>query len=84
MEFTIHGYRFRRVPEYKERLLSLNHQIEMRSEFEQKPNPGKHAITASVDLPETHDPAVLSWSSKEETAFYDILFLLSLFTGRVS
>jgi len=81
-QLTIHGYVFSRVPEYIERVQSLQHLISSFSEFEQPINTGTHAITARVDLPPKEKKPVIKWGDKKATALDDILLLLSIFTLR--
>lgn len=81
-EMTIFGYRFVRVNEYRERLLSLQHYIHSFSEFEILPNIGQHAVTAYVELTQNEEKAVLGSSERMDTALADVLLLLSLFTLR--
>lgn len=81
-ELTIHGYVFRRVDEYKERVQTLQHLILSYSEFDQPINTGTHAVTAEVDSPTKEKKPVLEWGDKKATALDDILLLLSIFTLR--
>jgi hypothetical protein len=50
--------------------------------FQIRPNPGTHAITAHVDIPDNQEKAVLEWFDTNSTALNDVLLLLSIFTGR--
>lgn len=81
-EMEIYGYIFQRVPEYKERVKSLQHTISVFSEFEKPLSTGTHAITAIVDLPFKEKSAVLPWGHDNPTALDDILLFLSIFTSR--
>ncbi len=81
-EFSIHGYRFYRVHDYKEKVANLQHLASGFSEFKIRTNTGGHAVTAYVDLPDTELDAVLEWADSKSTALADILLFLSLFTGR--
>jgi len=81
-EMTIFGYRFVRVEEYRERVLSLQHCSHLYSEFKITPNTGQHAVTAHVVLPKKQERAILGSSERMETALSDVLLLLSLFTRR--
>ena len=81
-EMDIAGYIFRRVPEYKERVKSLQHTVSVISEFKKLMTTGTHAITAIVDLPFKEKSAVLPWGHDKPTALDDILLFLSIFTLR--
>jgi len=81
-KMEIYGYIFQRVPEYKERVKSLQHTASVFSEFEKPMATGTHAITAIVDLPFKEKLAVLPWGHNKPTALDDILLLLSIFTSR--
>jgi len=81
-ELTIHGYIFRRVAEYKERVQALQHIISSYSEFDRPINTGTHAVTAEVDSPIKEKKPVLEWGDKKATALDDLLLLLSIFTLR--
>jgi hypothetical protein len=81
-KMEIHGYIFQRVPEYKERVKSLQHTISLFSEFEKPIATGTHAITAIVDLLFEEKSAVLPWGHDNPTALDDILLFLSIFTSR--
>jgi len=79
---TIFEYRFTRVDDYQDRIVSLQHLITSSSEFEIHANTGKHAITAYVEIPEREKEAALAWAYTSETALSDILLLLSILTRR--
>lgn len=82
-EFSISGYVFRRVEEYRERVLSLQHLIYASHEFSFEPNIGGHTITAYVERLDKEAQAVLPWGGAErQSALQDVLLLLSMFTGR--
>lgn len=81
-EMTIFGYRFRRVREYRERLLSLMHGVHSVSEFNVPINIGRHALTATVEFSAQEPSAVLGWTGNHATALLDVTLLLSLFTTR--
>ena len=76
------GYQFNRLPEYEERLKSLQHLAGGFSEFQTEPTTGQHAITAVVEHVGPEPRATLEWSGSSTTALWDILLLLSLFTRR--
>jgi hypothetical protein len=80
-EFVIFGYRFFRVSDYKYRLLELSHLTSFQHEFAVKQNSGVNSVTAYVEVPDLEKPSVLAWSDNA-SALYDILLLLSIFTGR--
>ena len=81
-EVTVFGYRFRRVREYRERLLSLMHGVHFVSEFNVPINTGSHALTATVEFSTPEHSAVLGWTGTDATALLDVVLLLSLFTSR--
>ena len=81
-ELIIHGYVFRRVDEYKDRVQTLQHLISVYSEFDQPINTGTHAVTAKVDSPTKEKKPIIEWGDKKATALDDILLLLSIFTLR--
>jgi hypothetical protein len=81
-EITIHGYVFRRVAEYKERVQALQHLGSSYSEFDRPTNTGTHAITATVQCPKKERKPVLEWGDMDATALDDILLLLSVLTLR--
>ena len=79
---NIADYQFSRVPEYEERLKSLQHLVGVHAEFRTEPNTGQHAITAVVEHPDPEPSAALEWSGSSTTALWDILLILSLFSRR--
>jgi hypothetical protein len=80
--FEVYGYKFSRIENYEEKVISLQHLASGDSEFELKMNTGNHAITAYVDIPEKEERAVLEWANSDSTALMDIILLITLFTGR--
>ena len=48
---TIHGYRFIRVKEYRERVARLQHTSGSSIEFSVAASPGQHAVTSYVEIP---------------------------------
>jgi len=81
-EINIFGYRFSRVSDYENKILSLQHIGSGVSEFNIQANTGKHAHTANVELPEKEPKAILEWSGTNNSALMDMLLFLSIFTGR--
>lgn len=81
-EMTIFGYRFGRVAEYRERLLSLMHGVHSVSEYNVPINTGGHALTATVEFSTPEHSAVLGWADSDAAALQDVTLLLSLFTSR--
>jgi hypothetical protein len=81
-QLTIHGYLFKRIEEYKERVQSLQNLTPSFREFNQPINTGTHAITVHLDLPSKEKKPVIKWGNKKATALDDILLLLSIFTHR--
>lgn len=43
---------------------------------------GSHQITASVSIPDTEEKSILPFENTKLTRLYDVLMLLSIFTGR--
>ncbi len=81
-ELNISGYQFKRVSQYQEQVLQLQHLSNHISEYIQEPNTGTHAITGFVEVPDKEEMPVLEWAGNENTALMDVLLLLTLFTGR--
>jgi hypothetical protein len=81
-EMTIAEYRFSRVPDYQQRMLSLNHKIDLNYEFHIPKNTGTHARTAIVNTPKNENKSILPWIDTDSLALNDVLLLLSLFTCR--
>jgi hypothetical protein len=81
-QIKIDSYIFKRVPEYKERIKSLQHGVSITHEFRIPLSTGSHAITSIVDLPSKEKKAVFPWGNEKPTALDDILLLLSIFTSR--
>lgn len=82
-EVKIGSYLFKRVSSYESAFKGMMHLVSVSgSEFEQIPNTGSHRITAIVECPHQEKNSVLPWSENGLTELDDILFLLSLFTGR--
>ena len=71
------------ISNYKEAFGALMHLVNSSgSEFNTRVQTGSHQITAIVQLPEKEKPCVLPWAENKLTQLDDILFLLTLFTGR--
>lgn len=81
-EITIFGYRFTRVDNYQKQVQRLQHLISCSAEYQINANTGGHAITASIEIPEVEEKAVLEWTGGNISPLSDILLLLSLFTRR--
>ncbi len=82
-ELTIGDYLFKRVENYPEVFRSMMHLVNSTgSEFNTNVQTGSHQITATVKLPEKEKKCVLPWSDKNLTQLDDVLFLLTIFTGR--
>lgn len=81
-QINIDSYIFKRVPEYVERVKSLQHGLSIFHEFNIHTTTGSHAITSIVDLPPKEKKAVFPWGNDKPTALDDILLLLSIFTSR--
>ena len=81
---NIAGYIFKRVVGYENAFLGLQHIIEVSgSEFPIKLNTGTHQQTATVEIPEEEEIAILPWAKKSKfTKLQDVLLFLTLFTGR--
>ena len=79
----IGDYTFNRVEKYEQAFLKLQHLVDVSGgEFHRKLTTGIHQITATVELPKKEKSAVLPWAVDNFTQLNDILFLLSIFTGR--
>ncbi len=80
----IAGYKFKRITDYAIAFAGLQHIIEVQgSEFLIKPNTGTHQKTATVEIPETEEKAILPWiKGNKFTKLQDILLFLTLFIGR--
>jgi len=81
-QIKIDSYIFQRVPEYAERVKSLQHGVSVTHEFSIPTTTGSHAITSLVDLPSKEKKAVFPWGNEKSTALDDILLFLSIFTSR--
>lgn len=83
-ELNISGYKFKRVDDYEKAFAGLQHRIDaMGGEFPIKPNTGTHQKTATVEIPEKEDQAILPWIKDSDfTKLQDVLLFLTLFTGR--
>jgi hypothetical protein len=81
-EMTIGGYRFERADDYETQLLGLQHRGVGHSEFSIEACTGTNRATARVTPPDSEPRAILPWSNADATGLYDILLLLSIFTGR--
>lgn len=81
-ELKLHDYEFTRVENYETQVQKLHHLVTGHAEFTTRANAGTHAVTAYVDTPEQEIKAALPWFDETASALLDILFLLSLFTGR--
>lgn len=81
-QLTLGGYTFRRVPEYRDRLRSLQHLVGYFHEFQVAANFGENAITAEAFSPDPEPQALLKWRKPATTHLDDVLLILSLFTRR--
>lgn len=81
-EFTIYNYTFRRVDNYEEQYLNMQHRTVDIHEFNTDLNYGKHVVSAIVTIPNKEQPSIIEWSHEKPIALDDILLLLSLFTKR--
>ncbi len=81
-ELKIGDYVFSRIDKYEEAFQGLMHLVNsFGNEFSTRIQTGFHQITAIVELPEQEKPCTLLWAT-DLTQLDDILFLLTLFTGR--
>lgn len=81
-ELRIGDYVFHRVERYEEACQGLMHLVHSSgSEFNTVVQTGSHQITAVVDTPNVETNCVLPWATLLKQ-LDDILFLLTLFTGR--
>ncbi len=82
-EIKIGDYLFKRVDNYSEVFGNLQHLVNSSgSEFPTNVKTGSHQITALVQIPQNEKPAVLPWEDIKSKQVLDVLFLLSIFTGR--
>lgn len=82
-ELKIGDYIFKRVKNYKEAFDGMMHLGNSSgSEFSTQKKAGSHQITTIVELPTKEKECVLPFSNKKLTQLDDILFLLTIFTGR--
>jgi len=82
-EFHIGDYKFKRSSDYDKAFGKMMHLVNsIGSEHRTKVQTGEHQITAIVELPEEEKKCVLPWEDKKLTQLYDIILLLTLFTGR--
>src|SRR3990167_3927920 len=84
MEFNIGSYRFKRTANYEEAFAGLQHVVEVSGgEFPQKLNTGTHQQTATVEIPQKEEVAILPWiRGSKFKKLQDVLLMLTLFTGR--
>lgn len=81
--FEIEGYVFSRIEEYKERFLSLQHNVAcFGSEYNVKRISGSNQITGKVRNLVEENPAYLEWKDENAKRIFDVLLALTLSTGR--
>jgi len=80
----IAGYKFKRVANYATAFAGLQHIIKVSgSEFPIEPNTGTNRQTATVEVPDREESAILPWARESKfTKLQDVLLFLTLFTGR--
>ncbi|MFA6255094.1 MAG: hypothetical protein WC675_03630 [Patescibacteria group bacterium] len=82
-QLEIGGYIFKRIDNYNQLITELQHFVNISgSENPIQPNTGKHMITATVSIPENEIKCCLPWTDPNSTQILDVLFLLTIFTGR--
>lgn len=82
-ELKIGDYTFKRVKNYKDAFDGMMHLVNsIGSEFNTDVQTGGHQITATVEIPQKEKECVLLWGNKKMTQLDDVLFLLTIFTGR--
>ncbi|MEK7073149.1 MAG: HEPN domain-containing protein [Patescibacteria group bacterium] len=82
-ELKIGDYVFGRVENYPEAFDGMMCLVNsFGSEFSTQRKTGSHQITAKVEIPAKEKKSVLPWGEKRLTELDDILFLLTIFTGR--
>ncbi|MBN2258839.1 MAG: hypothetical protein JW704_13665 [Anaerolineaceae bacterium] len=81
-DFCVSNYKFTRVPEYVERVQSLQHLATVHSEFKKIIHTGIHAITAKVVIPQKENKPVIKSRNNDATELDDLMLLLSIFTLR--
>ncbi len=82
-ELNIGGYVFRRSSDYSDAFGKMQHLVNSSgSEHKTVVQTGSHQITATVEIPDVEQQAVLMWADQEPKRILDVLLLLSIFTGR--
>lgn len=82
-ELKIGEYKFKRINKYEEAYSDLMHLVNSSgSEYSTKVKTGIHQITAIAEIPDKEKECVLPWENKKMKELDDVLFLLTLFTGR--
>lgn len=82
-ELKIGEYIFKRVQNYEQAFGGMMHLVNVSgSEYERKEGNGSHQITAVVEMPKKEKKNILPFSNNKLTQLDDILFLLTIFTGR--
>ncbi|MCK5138557.1 MAG: hypothetical protein KAQ85_01840 [Thermodesulfovibrionia bacterium] len=82
-KLTIGDYKFKRIGNYKEASDNMMWLLtSYGSEFDRQTKTGSHQVTAIVEVPQTEKKCELPWGDKKSTQLYDVLFLLTIFTGR--
>lgn len=82
-KLKIGDYVLKRVENYPEAFGGMMCLVDSSgSEFSTQRKTGSHQITATVKIPNKEKKSVLPWEDKNLTQLDDILFLLTIFTGR--
>jgi hypothetical protein len=82
-KLKIGNYIFKRVKNYKETFDGMMCLVNsFGSEFNTQIKVGSHQITATVELPQKEKKCILPFGNNNSTQLDDILFLLTIFTGR--
>jgi len=82
-ELKIDNYTFKKDKKYSVAFSKMMHLVNsFGSEYDTQAQTGSHQITSMVSLPVKEKRSALAFGDKSSTQLEDILFLLSLFTGR--
>lgn len=82
-ELKIGNYLFKRIKNYQEAFGGMMCLVNSSgSEFDTQVKTGSHQITATVEISQKEKKCVLPFENRKLTQLDDILFLLTIFTGR--
>ena len=78
----VFDYKFTRLDNYVAQVQKLQHFMGGHTDVRVEMNAGEHAITCVVEWTHPSQKSALEWLGPKSTELDDILFLLSIFTGR--